>query len=74
MRKLSRRRFIESSAILAGTSLLGAPTISSAVGTNEASAGGTVQPAPGMPTPRIVGSNSINMAVYAQGSGLPVVF
>jgi pimeloyl-ACP methyl ester carboxylesterase len=74
MSKLSRRKFIESSALLAGTSCLSAPIVASAVGVSEASGAPEVQPAPGMPAPRIVGSNSINMAVYEQGSGLPVVF
>ncbi len=74
MRKLSRRKFVESSAILAGASYLSAPTVASAVGTNEASSARKVHPAPGMPAPRIVSSNSINMAVYEQGNGLPVIF
>jgi pimeloyl-ACP methyl ester carboxylesterase len=30
--------------------------------------------APGMPAPTIVPTNGIDMAVYAQGAGVPVVF
>ena len=33
-----------------------------------------VRAAPGMPTPRFVSTNGIRMAVYEQGSGIPVIF
>ncbi len=59
---LTRRGFLHTTGALAGA--LALPGLAR---------GADVRPAPGMPAPRFVQTNGIRMAVYEQGSGLPVV-
>jgi pimeloyl-ACP methyl ester carboxylesterase len=64
---LNRRRFLNSSMVLAISSALAPFSL------GYAQANG-VKPAPGMPAPSIVPTNGIDMAVYEQGSGPTVIF
>ena len=59
---LTRRSFLQTTGALAGA--LALPGLAR---------GAEVRPAPGMPAPRFVQTNGIRMAVYEQGSGVPVV-
>jgi pimeloyl-ACP methyl ester carboxylesterase len=62
---MTRRTFIKSSAV-AG--------ITAATGTAFAVNTEGVKPAPYMPAPKMVKTNGIDMAVYEQGTGTPIVF
>ena len=59
---LTRRDFLQTTGAVAGA--LALPGLAR---------GAEVQPAPGLPAPRFVQTNGIRMAVYEQGSGVPVV-
>lgn len=64
----SRRRFLQQSGLLLGAaSVAGLPSF-------PASAAATVRPAPGMPQPRFVQTNGIQLALYEKGDGVPIVF
>ena len=64
----SRRHFLKQSGLLLGAaSVAGLPSF-------PASATAAVLPAPGMPAPRFVHTNGIQLALYQQGEGVPIVF
>jgi pimeloyl-ACP methyl ester carboxylesterase len=64
---ITRRTFLQSAALAGlGTAMTGSD--SSAVNTDG------VKPAPYMPKPEYVKTNGLNMAVYDQGEGTPIVF
>ncbi len=67
---LSRRRLLHTMGLAAGGAMtwgLGSPTLSAARQTPG------VEPAPGFPAPRFLDTNGIEMGVYVQGDGKPLV-
>ena len=64
---ITRRSFVQGS-VLAGLAAATGALPSWAAGSDS------VKPAPFMPKPSFVATNGLNMAVYEQGAGVPVVF